>query len=256
LAVGALPKNNALQRAGQRLEALVLTVTVAGLKGGVAKTTSAVNVAAGLAASGYRVRLLDLDPQASATLSLGLAPVADPFASVAAFVDGVTGALELLPGGRALAALDDAQASALVARASTGAEVLVIDTPPALSALTRAALRAATVVLAPLEPTPLAIPSLRDLQALLGALEAPPALWALLVRVQARRTLTADVEALLAAEFPGALVGSIPEDVRAAEAPGYGLPLLAYARGSRAAEAYSDLVALLRTRLMPQGGAR
>lgn len=232
----------------------MLTLTVAGLKGGVAKTTSAVNVAAGLAASGYRVRLLDLDPQASATLSLGLTPVADPFASLPASVEGVAGALELLPGGRSLAALDDAQATALVAKAATGSEVLVIDTPPALSALTRAALRAATVVLAPLEPTPLAIPSLRDLQALLGSLEAPPALWALLVRVQARRTLTADVEALLEAELPGALVGSIPEDVRAAEAPGYGLPLMAYAKSSRAAQAYSDLVALILHRLLPEGG--
>jgi chromosome partitioning protein len=234
----------------------VLTLTVAGLKGGVAKTTSAVNVAAGLAAAGYTVRLLDADPQASATLSLGLAPVGDPSASFPTAVGGVSGSLELLPGGRSLADLDDAQAAALVARAGAGTDVLVIDTPPALSALTRAALRAARVVLAPLEPTPLSIPSLRDLSGLLGSLEAPPSLWALLVRVQARRTLTADVEALLAEEFPGALVGSIPEDVRAAEAPGYGLPLLAYARGSRAAEAYSDLVELLVLRLLKNGGGR
>jgi chromosome partitioning protein len=234
----------------------MLTLTVAGLKGGVAKTTSAVNVAAGLASAGYRVRLLDLDPQASATLSLGMAPVADPMASLPASIRGDgNGSLELIAGGRSLANLDDAQASALVAQASAGSEVLVIDTPPALSPLTRAALRAAQVVLAPLEPTPLAIPSLRDLQALLASLEAPPALWPLLVRVQARRTLTADVEALLAEEFPGALVGSIPEDVKAAEAPGYGLPLLAYARGSRAAQAYSDLVATVISRLRPAGGS-
>lgn len=231
----------------------MLTLTVAGLKGGVAKTTSAVNVAAGLASAGYRVRLLDLDPQASATLSLGVAPVEDPLTSFPVPIESVAG-LELLRGGRALAEVDDAQASALVAKAGTGAEVLVIDTPPALSALTRAALRAAEVVLAPLEPTPLAIPSLRDLRALLNALEAPPALWALLVRVQARRALTADVEALLSVEFPRVLVGSIPEDVKAAEAPGFGLPLVAYAKGSKAGRAYSDLVAVILHNLLPRGG--
>lgn len=234
----------------------MLTLTVAGLKGGVAKTTSAVTVAAGMAEAGYLVRLVDLDPQASATLSLGLAPATEPLRSVPVRVDSVAGSLELLRGGRSLATLDDTAATSFLAQAGGGAEVMVVDTPPALSPLTIAALRAATAVLAPLEPTPLAIPSLRDLEALLGSLEAPPALWALLVRVQARRTLTADVEALLEEEFPGVLVGSIPEDVRAAEAPGYGLPLLAYARSSRAAEAYSDLVKLLITRLFKDGGVR
>jgi len=234
----------------------MLTLTVAGLKGGVAKTTSAVNVAAGIAEAGYRVRLVDLDPQASATLSLGLAPATDPLRSVPVKVDSVAGFLEVLPGGRSLATLDDTAATSFLTQAGGGAEVLVVDTPPALSPLTRAALRAATAVLAPLEATPLAIPSLRDLQALLGSLEPPPALYALLVRVQARRTLTADVEALLEEDFPRVLVGSIPEDVRAAEAPGYGLPLVAYAKSSRAAEAYSDLVELLIARLLKKGGRK
>jgi chromosome partitioning protein len=234
----------------------MLTLTVAGLKGGVAKTTSAVNVAAGIAEAGYRVRLVDLDPQASATLSLGLAPATDPLRSVPVKVDSVAGFLEVLPGGRSLATLDDTAATSFLTQAGGGAEVLVVDTPPALSPLTRAALKAATAVLAPLEATPLAIPSLRDLQALLGSLEPPPALYALLVRVQARRTLTADVEALLEEDFPRVLVGSIPEDVRAAEAPGYGLPLVAYAKSSRAAEAYSDLVELLIARLLKKGGRK
>lgn len=224
------------------------TLTVAGLKGGVGKTTSAVNLAAELAARGWRVRLLDLDPQASATLSLGVEPAADPFGALPVVVelDLERGSLEVAPGGRALARADEARAGQHIENAGRGVELLVVDTPPTLSPLMLAALKATDAVLAPVEATPLSLPSLRDLGDLLASLDAPPRLLALLVRVQARRTLTGDVEELLAREFPHAnLPVTVPEDVRAAEAPGFGVPLLRHARSSRAGVAYRQAAELL-----------
>ena len=224
------------------------TLTVAGLKGGVGKTTSAVNVAAELAARGWRVRLLDLDPQASATLSLGVDPAADPFRvePVLVELDLERGSLEVIPGGRSLARVDEARAAQHIEGAGLEVDVLVVDTPPTLSPLMLASLKAADVVLAPVEATPLSLPSLRDLGDLLDALDAPPPLLARLVRVQSRRTRTVDVEELLAKEFPqAALPVTVPEDVRAAEAPGFGVPLLRHARTSRAAVAYREAAKLL-----------
>lgn len=223
-------------------------LTVAGLKGGVGKTTSAVNVAAELAARGWRVRLLDLDPQASATLSLGLMPAEGSGEREPVPVDlgEVPGSLEVIRGGRGLALVDRGRVSLLVEAATAGTELLVVDTPPTLSPLTLAGLEAATAVLAPVEATPLSLPSLRDLRDLLASLSKPPQLLAILVRVQARRTLTGDVEELLAEEFPGVVLPvTVPEDVRAAEAPGYGQPLFLYARTSRAAVAYRNVAELV-----------
>ena len=85
---------------------------------------------------------------------------------------------------------------------------------------------------------------LTDVADLLEAHREGAKLRALLTQVHARRVLTADVRALVAAMLPGTLLRtSIPEDVRAAEAPGFGQPVTVYSPGSRASKAYRNLAA-------------
>lgn len=230
---------------------MILTVT--GAKGGTGKTTTAVALAAELAARGYRVALRDLDTQASATLALGLEPVPDPWGAEA--LEAAGGAVRLYPGGRAVAATTEAEARERLSAAAHGADLLVLDCPPHLDALALAALEAATLAVVPLRPSALDLPSWRDVAALVERLERRPRLRAVLTQVHPRRRLTADVLDYLDAHAPGALYATrIPEDVRATEAPGYGLPVGIYAPSSRAAEAYRALAAEVAVDL--DGGAR
>jgi chromosome partitioning protein len=217
------------------------TLTVCGAKGGTAKTTTAVTLAVELAALGRRVLLYDLDPQASATLALGMEPVAAPLEAEPVAI-GEGGRLRLRPGGRALEDLTAAEARELLAREDAGVDVRVLDLPPRLGGLAVEALRVSALVLVPLRPSPLDLPAFRDVAALVASMEDPPRLRAVLTQVHSRRLLTRDVAEYLEAQGAGVLYGAqIPEDVRAAEAPGYGQAVTLYAPSSRAAEAYREL---------------
>ena len=241
------PRHTGLNPIFRRLN-MHRTLVIAGLKGGVGKTTTALSLASAWAMEGRHVLLLDLDPQASASLASGHQPAADPLSTdpVPMPIPEGHGTLELLAGGRMLALARAREVERHLARASQGRELIVIDTPPAHSPLTAAAFRAADMVLAPIECTPLSIPSLRDLSTIIEAQVEPPRLRALLVRVQRRRRLTSEVAELIAKDFPGALLDvEVPEDVRAAEAPGHGIPLCRHAPRSRAAAAYRRCAALL-----------
>ena len=217
------------------------TIAVTGGKGGTGKTTTAVNLAAELAALGYRVELRDLDPQGSATLALGADPAADPWTAAAVDVHGMA----LRPGGRLLGMVErGTRPVGDLLKNVEAVDVRVLDCPPALGLLTAAALEGATLALVPLQPAPLALTALGDVAGLLEELRHPPRLRAVLVQVHPRRLLTRDVAAHLAEIAPGTLYGAqVPEDARAAEAPGHGLPLALYAPSSRAGEAYRELAA-------------
>lgn len=225
-------------------------LTVAGAKGGVGKTTTALTLAAELAARGVRVALRDLDPQASATLALGQAPVGDPLGASPVRVHG----FDLYRGGRGLAVDVPADRTTFAIpddhpERGRFPELLILDTPPALGALTLAALRDADRVLVTLTPSPLDLPALADVAAVLGD-GGRSKLRAVFTRVHARRVLNTDVAAHIEQTHPGTLYGvQIPEDVRAAEAPGHGSPVTLYAPGSRAAEAYRQLAAEVATDL-------
>ena len=223
-------------------------LVIAGLKGGVGKTTTSISLASEFAVRGADVVLVDLDPQASATLALGRRPASVPPRPEALPIDlpEAAGTLALTPGGRGWAHARSHLVDDHLREAKIGPDLMVVDTPPVHSTLTMAALGAADVVLSPVECGPLSLPSLRDLEGLIAAQPNPPILRALLVRIQSRRLLTGEVVELIEREYPGLLVGSgIPEDVRAAEAPGHGIPLCTYARRSRAAEAYRSCAELL-----------
>lgn len=218
-------------------------IAIAGAKGGTGKTTTAVNLAAALAERGERVALQDLDPQASATLALGIDATPDPWTAAprSLELDGLPEPLTLRPGGRLLMLAGERDAGALLDNSGESWDALVYDCPPGLDRLALAAIEAADLVLVPLEATPLALASLSDVAALLPG-SRRTRLRAVLVRSNPRRILTADVRERVERTYRGALYGTqIPEDVRAAEAPGHGLPVTVYAPSSRAAAAYREL---------------
>ena len=224
----------------------VLAVT--GAKGGTGKTTTAVNIAAAFAGQGFRVELRDLDPQASATRALGQPPEADPVTARPLPLRHPllpSGMLLLRPAGRSLIGVEQGKSNAAdLVKPHWGwnADLLVLDCPPALGALTMSALGVADVALVPLEATPLAFHGLTDLSDALREAGRKVKLRAVLTRVQRRRLLTSDMRDRIEEAFPGVLSETeIPEDVRAAEAPGEELPVTLFSPNSAASVAYAAL---------------
>ena len=235
-------------------------------KGGVGKTTSAVNLAAGLVAAGRRVLLADLDAQGSASLSLGLTRADLSPGSAEVILDGhpireairptsVKG-LDILPGSMALASAD------LVLSAVAGREVVlkdaltpirgdydftVLDCPPSLGLLTVNALTAADFFIVPVTPDYL---SLEGLVNLLEAVErikkgigkAAGLLGILLTMADYRLNVTEEISQMIRGYY-GRLVfkAEIRGNVRLKEAPSFGKTIFDYDNGSAGAEAYRQL---------------
>ena len=236
-------------------------VAVANQKGGVGKTTTAINLAACLAEAGERCLLVDLDPQANATSGLGrranghstldlldgvpLAELTTP--SSFANLDLVPAKAELAATSVQLSALEGGErylSEALTGGATDRYGFVFLDCPPAFGPLTVNALAAADRVLVPVQAEYYA---LEGLSQLLGSIDLVkrrlnPALGVagiLLTMVDARTRLAAEVEEELRRHF-GELVftTTVPRSVRLAEAPSHGLPAIAYDRRSAGAEAY------------------
>jgi chromosome partitioning protein len=233
---------------------------IANQKGGVGKTTTAVNLAACLAEAGERTLLVDLDPQANATAGLGIrangssthdlldgiplrqltSPTVLPNLDLVPAKPDLAAAtvhLSALSGGeRYLAdALDDAVA---------GYAFVFLDCPPSFGPLTVNALAAADRVIVPVQAEYYA---LEGLSQLLGSINLAKArlnarlavAGILLTMVDGRTRLAHEVESELRRHF-GALVfdTTVPRSVRLAEAPSHGLPAIAYDRRSAGAQAY------------------
>ncbi|MEJ2308356.1 MAG: ParA family protein [Gammaproteobacteria bacterium] len=243
-----------------------MIIAVANQKGGVGKTTTTVNLATAIAESGRRVLLIDLDPQGNATTGVGIDKNQTELTSYDLLLDRVplmqlrlhaSGAgIDLVPSNSDLTAAEvglmNAQSGELRLKqmlepVAGEYDYIFIDCPPSLNMLTLNALVAANRVLVPLQTEYYALEGLSSLIETVEqvrnsrntALEIDG-----IVRTMHdhRNRLGAEVSAQLLSHFGDRVYRTvIPRNVRVAEAPSHGLPVIAYDRHSRGAAAYAVL---------------
>lgn len=246
-------------------------IAVANQKGGVGKTTTAINLAAGLATAGHPTLLVDVDPQGNATSGMGLKSQAAPggtvyealmsdnsdLAALEFILPTALPNLAIIPATRDLAGAEielismsarDRRLRTLLEPLRARYRFIIVDCPPSLGLLTLNALVAADTVLIPLHCEYFALEGLADLVATLR-------------RVRAALNPTLDIEGVVLTMNDertnlGQQVGRdvreyfkekvyrtvIPRNVRLAEAPSHGKPVITYDARSRGAEAYLALV--------------
>lgn len=239
-------------------------IAIVNQKGGVGKTTTAVNLTAALKKRGKRVLLCDFDPQANATSGLGVDKKDVQVSSYDVIINGRTAAEgilhtdygDLLPSTPALAGacVELVSSSSREFSLQTALKPLwnqydyiFIDCPPSLELLTLNALCAADSILVPVQCEYYALEGLSDLMTTLRAVKRSlnPGLsifGVLLTMFDGRTNFSSQVAEEVRRHFPGKVFAAvIPRNVRLSEAPSHGLPVQAYDKYSRGAAAYEAL---------------
>ncbi len=247
-------------------------ISVVNQKGGVGKTTTAVNLTACLSDLGLKVLLCDFDPQANATSGLGVekrkvkknvydvvingtdireAIVTTGFGDVLPSTPDLAGAaVELMtmnpPAHQLAMALEKVKADY---------DIILIDCPPSLEMLTLNALAAAEGILIPVQCEYYALEGLSDLMSTLRMVKkrTNPSLdifGVVLTMFDGRTNFSTQVAQEVRRHFPGKVFATVvPRNIRLAEAPSHGLPVTRYDRSSRGAQAYTALAAEIQKKL-------
>lgn len=247
-------------------------IAVVNQKGGVGKTTSAVNLTAALTDLGKKVLLCDFDPQANATSGLGInrkkinrsvydvvindIPASDAIISTK-FGDVLPSTADLAGAGVELISLPDAnyRLSKALNAVKDQYDVIFIDCPPSLELLTINGLAAADSILVPVQCEYYALEGLSDLMSTLRLIKhrINPKLeifGVALTMFDGRTNFSTQVAQEVRRHFPGKVFATvIPRNIRLAEAPSHGIPVTSYDRSSRGAQSYRDMAAEIARKL-------
>ena len=239
-------------------------IAVVNQKGGVGKTTTAVNLTAALTELGKKVLLCDFDPQANASSGLGVdkkkikksvydtiindVPVKDAIVSTK-FGDVLPASADLAGAGVELISIPDPnfRLKKVLEQVKDAYDVILIDCPPSLELLTLNGLAAADSILVPVQCEYYALEGLSDLMSTMRMVKhrINPQLeifGVALTMFDGRTNFSTQVAQEVRRHFPGKVFASVvPRNIRLAEAPSHGLPVTAYDRSSRGAVAYKEM---------------
>lgn len=248
------------------------TIAVVNQKGGVGKTTTAVNLTAALHELGVRVLLCDFDPQANASSGLGVDKRKAKYSVYDVVINGVAAADAVVhtPYGDVLPSSADLAGAAVeligmehrehqleqaLKPIKNQYDVIFIDCPPSLEMLTLNGLCAADSILVPVQCEYFALEGLSDLMSTLRMvkrrLEPRLEIFAVaLTMYDGRTNFCAQVAEEVRRHFPGKVFSTvIPRNIRLAEAPSHGKPVTAYDKSSRGSQAYKAMAEELKARL-------
>lgn len=253
-----------------------IILAVVNQKGGVGKTTTAVNLAAALTELGKKVLVCDFDPQANATSGFGVDKRSVKYTTYDVTINGISAAqavvkteyADVLPSSSDLAGAgveligQDYREGILkqsLRSLRDSYDLILIDCPPSLEMLTLNGLCAADGILIPVQCEYYALEGLSDLMATLRQIKRKmnPRLevfGVVLTMFDGRTNFSAQVAQEVRRHFPGKVFASvIPRNVRLAEAPSHGIPVTVYDKTSRGAAAYRELAKEVAAKLPRKG---